>query len=308
MASYTDILKKSTSKPLESKRKLMIVEQAWPINCNTLINNPGFSHITSRIFGHLDHKSQLQCRLVGKSWKKHVDQPLFWLKKLEKKGQSKKLSNAWCDLFQNIEEGSFLEEKLRECLMKWHDLCHKGIESELDGITPIYIASRLGCFDIVELFASYTDNLNIAKTDGWTPIHAAAQWGHMEIVKFLASKVENPNDPMPDGWTLIQSAAGSGYTEIVKFLVPRVENPNAPNPNGWTPIHHAVYYGYTEIFKFIAHYVQNLHASDPLGKTPLQRAVEKGHTEIVGILLKMLNEKFSSDPKSVMQDLSRIIL
>ena len=131
MASYADILKKSTSKPLESKRKLMIVEQAWPINCNTLINNPGFSHITSRIFGHLDHKLQLQCRLVGKSWNKHVDQPLFWLKKLEKKGQSKELSNAWCELIQRIEEGSFLDEKLRECLMKWYDQCHKWKESQL---------------------------------------------------------------------------------------------------------------------------------------------------------------------------------
>ena len=221
MASYADILKKSTSKPLESKRKLMIVEQAWPINCNTLINNPGFSHITSRIFGHLDHKSQLQCRLVGKSWKNHVDQPLFWLKKLEKKGQSKELSKAWCEFIQKIEEGSFLDEKLRECLMKWYDQCHKWSGSELDGITPIYIASRLGCFDIVELFASYTDNPNIAKTDGLTPIHIAAGWGHTEIVKFLASKVENPNDPTPDGWTPIQSAARFGHTEIVNSWLPK---------------------------------------------------------------------------------------
>ena len=85
MATYADILKQSDSKPLESKHKLLKVEQAEPISCNSIISNPGFFHITSRIFGHLDYKSLLQCRLVGQSWKNHVDQPLFWLKKLEKK-------------------------------------------------------------------------------------------------------------------------------------------------------------------------------------------------------------------------------
>ena len=204
MASYADVLKRSVSEPLESKCKPVKVEQQdGPKNCNSIINNPGFSHITSRIFGYLDHKSQLQCRLVGQSWKSHVDQPLFWLKKLEKKGQSKNLSKAWCDLFQRIEEGSSLEEELRECLMKWYDEFHTWEEPELDGMTPIHIASLMGCLGLVKLIASYTDNPNIAKTNGLTPLQIAASWGHTKIVEFLASKVENPNTPTPDGWTPI---------------------------------------------------------------------------------------------------------
>ena len=97
---------------LKSKSKQSIAEQSGPINCNTVINNPGFAHITSKIFGHLDFKSQLQCRLVSQSWKTRVVQPLYWLKKLDKKGQSKDLSNSWFNLVQNIEKGSSLEEEL----------------------------------------------------------------------------------------------------------------------------------------------------------------------------------------------------
>ena len=179
MASYADVLKRSAS----NQKSVKVEQQDGPANCSTIINNLGFSHITSRIFGHLDHKSQLQCRLVSQSWKNHMDRPLFWLKKLEKKGQSKDLSKAWCNLFQRIEEGSSLEEELRECLMKWFDEYHKWKEPDLDGITPIFIASRFGCLGLVELIASYTANPNMAKTDGWTSIHIAARYGFSELVK-----------------------------------------------------------------------------------------------------------------------------
>ena len=80
--------KRKSPEPLGSKSEHAKMEQDGTINVNVIVSNPGFSHITERIFGHLDHKSQLQSRLVSQSWKDHVDQPHFWLKKLDKKGQS----------------------------------------------------------------------------------------------------------------------------------------------------------------------------------------------------------------------------
>ena len=44
---------------------------------------PGLQHISEDIFNLLDTKNLLKCRLVNKSWKKILDQPIFWLKKLE---------------------------------------------------------------------------------------------------------------------------------------------------------------------------------------------------------------------------------
>ena len=109
---------------------------------NNLINNPGFSHITKKILNILDNKDQLLCRsgiwlvvsifkyektifhisffAVCQSLKTHVDQPIFWIQKLDHEGQSDNLHDAWIDLVQRIEKGSFLEQQLVKCLMKWY--------------------------------------------------------------------------------------------------------------------------------------------------------------------------------------------
>ena len=58
-----------------------------------LVNNPGFQHIIEDIFLNLDHETILQCRLVNKSWKKHIDKSIFWLKKCS---QEQKSANQDC--------------------------------------------------------------------------------------------------------------------------------------------------------------------------------------------------------------------
>ena len=85
---------------------------------DTLMTNPGFSHIASNISLRLDHESQLRCRMVCQSWKANIDQPHFWILKCDRKGQSKSLHDAWVDLFQDIEKGSAIEEKAIKCLMQ----------------------------------------------------------------------------------------------------------------------------------------------------------------------------------------------
>ena len=201
------------------------MEQDGTINVNVIVSNPGFSHITERIFGHLDHKSQLQSRLVSQSWNNHVDQLHFWLKKLDKKGQSKELSKAWSDLFQKIETDSCLEEKLRKCLMKWYGNYHKWGKAQLEGISPIHIAARVGCVELVRFIASYSENPNIAKADGWSPIHAAAKNGHTNVLEFLASIVENPNAPNADGWTPIHLAAWKDILKLSNYWHPKQKIP-----------------------------------------------------------------------------------
>ena len=48
-----------------------------------ITKSPGLQHISESFFGFLDKKDLLNCRLVNKSWKKVLDQPNFWFKKLE---------------------------------------------------------------------------------------------------------------------------------------------------------------------------------------------------------------------------------
>ena len=144
------------------------IENDQTTNINTLIENPGFSNITQSILGCLDHNSQMTFRGVCQSWKAHVEQPYFWIKKLDTKGQSKDLQNAWMDLVQRIQKGSHLEKLMTECLKKWYRLLDDGLVNvgpTLDGITPIFIVAQYGHLDLVKFVASFTDDINAPKTN-----------------------------------------------------------------------------------------------------------------------------------------------
>ena len=141
---------------------------------NNLIHNSGFFQITTKILHTLDDKTQLECRLVCKSLKALVNQPLLWIQKLDiKRGQSKEVHDAWIDLMQRIEEGSFLEQELVECLMKWYGIGKSPAwpKSSLNGITILHISAVCGVKSIVEIIASYIKDPNPTKENGITPIH-----------------------------------------------------------------------------------------------------------------------------------------
>ena len=77
------------------------------------------SLIATKIFWLLDHQDQMACRLVSPIWKAHMDQPSFWIKKCDHRGQPQDLHDAWFDILQRIkeaEDGSYLQQELVECL------------------------------------------------------------------------------------------------------------------------------------------------------------------------------------------------
>ena len=44
---------------------------------NSIMQNPGYSHISQKILKLLDHESQMICRLVNPDWKAQMDQAYF---------------------------------------------------------------------------------------------------------------------------------------------------------------------------------------------------------------------------------------
>ena len=108
---------------------------------NSVIGNPGFSSINQIILSYLDHQSQMSFRSVCQSWKEQVDQPYFWIKKLESR-QPKNLHNAWINLIGRIEKGSKLEKEVTECLMKWFGKVQRYSRRQLDGMTLLFVAAR----------------------------------------------------------------------------------------------------------------------------------------------------------------------
>ena len=99
-----------------------------------VIGNPGLPVITQNILFYLDHGSQMAFRQVCQSWREQVDQPLFWIKKLNLKSRPKKLGNVWIDLVGRIQKGSGLEKEVTECLMKWYGThqSYKGYKESLE--------------------------------------------------------------------------------------------------------------------------------------------------------------------------------
>ena len=80
--------KKSSNKPSQNKKAAKQEADISPQSICILFANPGYSPIAQKIFGYLDHKSQLSSRLVCHSWKEdHIDQPHFWIKKCDQIGQ-----------------------------------------------------------------------------------------------------------------------------------------------------------------------------------------------------------------------------
>ena len=239
------------------------------------------SLIAMKIFGFLDHEDQMACRLVSPTWKKHMDQPSFWIKKCDQRGQSQELHDAWYDLLRRIkeaEEGSYLQQEFLECLMKWHgkikSIQKKGTRWYRDPYVlsaPIHVAASCGVSSILQFIIANSPEENPNHADLWgvTSFHLAAAEGHTEIVKFLTTVIENPNPADSFGETPIHEAAYEGHTEIVKFLASKVENPNTPNHCGVTPLHLATFSGQTETAKFLASIVENSNTQDQWGQTPL---------------------------------------
>ena len=143
---------------------------------SSIVDNPGYSHITQKILLLLSHDEQLKCRFVGKSWKKFIDKPRFWIKKLEQKGQTKDLHDEWIDLVRRIEQDSEIKKKsesdsemekdVTTCLKAWHKDIHNWKEESIAGMMPIHIASRCGNNKVFRFIAAYIENPNPAKCDG----------------------------------------------------------------------------------------------------------------------------------------------
>ena len=87
-----------------AKRLRKSTRMSFGIMLESFINNPGLQHIAENILQNLDKHSLLKYRLVNSSWKRVLDQPIFWFNKLITKecfGQENVARHM--GIFQNIQ-------------------------------------------------------------------------------------------------------------------------------------------------------------------------------------------------------------
>ena len=76
----------------------------------------GFDHIGEKIFKFYQGKAIIVFRLVCQSWKQILDNPKYWLKKLDGIGQSKKQSKEYSVLIQKASRAGIPLTKIGFCL------------------------------------------------------------------------------------------------------------------------------------------------------------------------------------------------
>ena len=249
---------------------------------DVIINNPGLEHISLNIFMMLDHQSLLNCRKVNQSWKKILDNPRFWLKRIQSSLSSKDYS-AWKNLIQKIQYLDWeIERNLTQCLIKMNEKSPELFPNWLNKKSPEWFHSP---------FRTSKNGPNSKILESQSPLHVASTLGDLELVTFILDhqvKLQNPNLVLKPGcqcflsfqglatpigqddygYTSIHRAALYGHCDVVKVLAQHTKNPNAPNQDGLTPIHLAAMNGHTEVVKFLVTYTETPNAPDTSGVTP----------------------------------------
>ena len=164
-------------------------------NMDKLINNPSLKiDIAQNITNLLDIESLQYCRLVSSSMKNVVDNPRFWLQKLDKKGLDKQHLTQWRKLVDLVEDTDLMGN-VTKCLMKMYQHFSEWAQA------PIHIASKAGDIDLVQMILEQIDDSMKPNKFGNGPIKLAAYRGFLEVVRMLMSYSENPNAPNKYGDT-----------------------------------------------------------------------------------------------------------
>ncbi|KAG8160970.1 hypothetical protein KVR01_009234 [Diaporthe batatas] len=133
----------------------------------------------------------------------------------------------------------------------------------------LFLASRIGCSNSVDVLLKHKGDTRLAKKDRPTALHAACGRGHLTIVQTLLKKdLSMINTPHPS--TLLYVASFWGCWEIVETLLESGADPNqakcAPRPKAaddpvehdWTPITAACHNGLVKTVRMLLK-----HGADP---------------------------------------------
>ena len=299
-------------------------------NMDQIINNPGFQHITEKILLNLDYEDFQVCKLINKSCKEILDNPMFWLKKWKSRGLCDENHENWAKAIQ-ITHNTILEKNVHAYIKMIIKIGHfvdvpcyinskvvaafsneiwfnEAFQGKNAGILQLLAAKyikteefnqmlfnavRHNKIDLLKVLAPLTENLNISsKLEGDTSLIAlAASKGHLNIIKFLVPLTKDPNGPDKDGWIPIHYATVWRRLEVIKYLAPLTENPNAQTKQGGvTPIFFAVQQGFLDVIKILAPFCKNPNTPTFSGLTPIQRAERNGSDEIKSFLQSYIND------------------
>ena len=264
----------------------------------SLFENPGLSHIGSKILLCLDFLTQAKCRKVCRLWNQIIEELFF--KMLPK--TSLEHLKVLLDDFSTRNSLKPSENAKWNCFIK---KSYKHFENFSTNFFKLYLKHVLNTTRKRNWFRNYSpthefvflgnikmvkyilrNGLDVYNPEGWTILHEAIEYGQTEIVKYLVdleyfSKVKALN-----------IAGGKGNLEIIKMLAPDPKRVVLNrDQNGYNPIHNAVIKGHIEIVKYFIQNVKGLKARYVEGNTPLHLALKESEFEIVKLIAENVDNK-----------------
>jgi len=191
---------------------------------------------------------------------------------------------------------------------------------DVNGCTPLYVASESGCRDHVELLLKHRADVDLlngrfsntalgvaaqlgeieiarvllhhgASVDsqdkkGWTPLKTASRYGHLDIVQLLIQSGAGFDTPDNEGWVPLFAASRYGHLDIVRLLIQSGAAADYPPNEVWTPLFAASRYGHLDILQLLIQSGAAVDTPDNEGWTPLFAASRCGHLDIVRLLIR----------------------
>ena len=115
------------------------------------ITTPGPIHdVAEHLFLQLDKKTLMECRLVSKAWKKFLDRPTFWFKKLTFEYDD--VEEGWKSLAKVVKENIDIDDEVKDHFVLPLMKMYSGRE-----LTPFLIVWVLNEFKITSTTPNYED-------------------------------------------------------------------------------------------------------------------------------------------------------
>lgn len=157
--------------------------------------------------------------------------------------------------------------------------------TNIDGVTPLYMACEKGHVGVVDQLIKKGANVNTSNRHTVSPLNIASQNGHTAVVKLLLENGADVNSQTEDGPSPLFIASQNGHKDICKLLLEHRADVDIRTKEKETALFVAGYFGYAEIVKLLIQYKASVNIVDRDTRTPVWWACKAGNEDVVKLLM-----------------------